>query len=222
MDDGSIDDRDEGYEGVDMSWLWVFIWHDDIVGSDVDTICAEEIGVKVAQASWFISALLSSWSYNTDESRGMKDGDGKEDDNDRGAMDDVWDRGDRESDEAGNSDGDGDSNVMGDVWLTIVRGGGVLINVVWSASYVDVDTVISLDVISADMFNKELGWVARVLVSLEITWSSSTDNEDLEGDGDDGQVEADDTGDGGQDGLMLFLYAGAGLTCFGLMDMIGV
>lgn len=47
----------------------------------------------------------------------------------------------------------------------------MVINVGWSASYVDVDSVISSDVTSADMFNEELGWVARVLLSLEITTS---------------------------------------------------
>lgn len=82
-----------------------------------------------------------------------------------------------------------------------------MINVGWSASYVDVDSVISSDVTSAEMFNEELGWVARVLLSLEITRSSSTDNEDLQG------VEGDEeAGDGGQDRVIRF----------GLTDMIGV
>lgn len=59
----------------------------------------------------------------------MKDGDGNEGGNDRGATDDISDSGDRDSVDAGNGDGDGDSNVMGDVSLTNVREGNVVINV---------------------------------------------------------------------------------------------
>ena len=93
----------------------MFCGHD---GSEIDTIPAEEIGIKVARVSWFISAILSSWLYNTDKSGGMKDGDGNDGGDERGTMEDESETGGNASDDPDDADGDGDDGAdMVDVLL---------------------------------------------------------------------------------------------------------